>query len=111
MHKMKEGMILRILAQESPKSDLRLRRYVETKLSGPFYNFWKWLGLYLELFSKTRSLLGIFVDCGLITRKGKGLTAKSIGNFQRDFFSMGKYGGFSPPSVDCGRHRSTVDRG
>jgi hypothetical protein len=26
------------------------------------------------------------VDCGLITRKGKGLTAKSIGNFQRDFF-------------------------
>jgi hypothetical protein len=66
MHKMKEKVILRILAQESPKSELRLRRYDEKKLRGPFYNFWKWLGLYLELFSKTWGLLGIFVDCGLI---------------------------------------------
>jgi hypothetical protein len=54
---MKEYVILRILAQESPKLELRLQRYGEKKLWGPFYNFWKWLGLYLELFSKTKGLL------------------------------------------------------
>jgi hypothetical protein len=46
----------------------------------------KWLGLNWNLFSKTRGLLGIFVDCDLISQKGKGLTAKSVGIFQRRFF-------------------------
>jgi hypothetical protein len=87
---MKEEVILRILVQESPKLELWLRRHGENKLWGPFCNFWKWLGLYLELFSKTRGLLRIFVDCGLITKKGKGLIAKSAWIFQHDFFFNGK---------------------
>jgi hypothetical protein len=57
MHKMKEEVILRILGQESPKSELRLRRYGEKKLWGPFYNFWKVARAKLELFLKTRGLL------------------------------------------------------
>jgi hypothetical protein len=32
MNKVKEEVILRILAQQSPKSELRLRRYGEKKL-------------------------------------------------------------------------------
>jgi hypothetical protein len=31
--------------------------------------------------SKTRGLLGIFVDCGLISQKGEGPTTKSMGIF------------------------------
>jgi hypothetical protein len=58
MHKMKEEVILRILAQESLDLELRLQRYDEKKLYGPICNFWKWLGVYLEIFSKTRGLHG-----------------------------------------------------
>jgi hypothetical protein len=54
MHKMKEEVILIILAQESPKSELQLQRYDEKKLWGPFCNFWKWLGVFLEIFKKPR---------------------------------------------------------
>jgi hypothetical protein len=32
MHKMEDEVIMRILAQKSPKSELRLRRYGEKKL-------------------------------------------------------------------------------
>jgi hypothetical protein len=55
---MKEEVILRILAQESLDLELRLQRYDEKKLYGPICNFWKWLGVYLEIFSKTRGLHG-----------------------------------------------------
>jgi hypothetical protein len=51
---MKEEVILKILSQELLKSLLRLQRYGEKRLQEPFYNFWKSLGLYLELFSKIR---------------------------------------------------------
>jgi hypothetical protein len=50
---MKEEVILRILVQDSPKSELRLRRYGLWKLleakwsfqegSGVFLKFWEWL--------------------------------------------------------------------
>jgi hypothetical protein len=60
---------------------------------------------------KIRCLLGIFVDCGLISPKGKGPTAKSARIFRCDFFSMRKYGGPGPPSMDHGWRRSTVDHG
>jgi hypothetical protein len=44
MHKMKEEVILRILAQELPKSELRLRRYGETNFKDLFVIYGKWLG-------------------------------------------------------------------
>jgi hypothetical protein len=76
---MQQEVILGILAQESSKLELWLQRYGEKKLWGPFCNFWKWLGLYLELFSKTRGLHGIFVDYDFITKQGKRLTTKLAG--------------------------------
>jgi hypothetical protein len=53
---MKEKVIPRILAKESLNLKLRLQRYGEKKLYGPIYNFWKWLGVYLELFLKSEGL-------------------------------------------------------
>jgi hypothetical protein len=58
MHKMKEEVILRILAQESLKSELRLQKYGEKNFRDLFVISRKWLGVYLEIFSKTRGLLG-----------------------------------------------------
>jgi hypothetical protein len=65
--------------QESPKSELQLQRYGKKKLQGPFYNFCKWLGLYLKLFSKMRGSSWEFMDRSLISHKGWGLTAKLVG--------------------------------
>jgi hypothetical protein len=93
---MKEKVILIILAQESLDLELRLQRYDEKNLYGPICNFWKWLGPYLELFLKTRGLLEIFVDCGMISKKGRGLSANIAGiSLARNYFSTGN-------SVDLG---------
>jgi hypothetical protein len=62
MYKMKKEVILRIFAPKSLDLELWLQRYGEKKLKRPICNFWKWLGLYLKLFFKTRGLLEIFVD-------------------------------------------------
>jgi hypothetical protein len=56
MHKMKEEVILRILAQESLKSELRLQRYGERNFGDLFVISKKWLALYLELFLDSRDL-------------------------------------------------------
>jgi hypothetical protein len=47
-----------ILAQESLKSKLRLQRYDKKNFEDLFVIFGKWLGVYLEIFLKTRGLLG-----------------------------------------------------
>jgi hypothetical protein len=64
MHKRKEEAIPRILVKESMNLELRLQRYDEKKLLGPICNFWKWLGVYLEIFSKPKVLFTRNVDCG-----------------------------------------------
>jgi hypothetical protein len=64
MHKMKEEVILRNLVQELLKSELRLHRYGEKSYRDLFGISEKLLGVYLELFSKTRGLLENFWTVG-----------------------------------------------
>jgi hypothetical protein len=47
---MKDEVILRILARESPKSELRLQRYGEKNFRDLFVISGKWLGLNWNLF-------------------------------------------------------------
>jgi hypothetical protein len=76
MHKMKEKVILRILTQESWKSELQLQRYGEKKLQGPFCNFWKVTRVNLELFFNFQGSEYKNLDRGLILKKYRGLFAK-----------------------------------
>jgi tetrahydromethanopterin S-methyltransferase subunit G len=69
MHEMKGEVIQRILAQESPKSELRLKRYGKKSFRDLFVIFGKWLGLYLEIYLNSRGSVWKFVDCGLILDK------------------------------------------
>jgi hypothetical protein len=73
---MKDEVILRILAQESPKSELRLQRCGEKKLRGPFCNFWKMARVNLELFFKFQGSEYKNLDCGLIFNKYMGRFVK-----------------------------------
>jgi hypothetical protein len=77
MHRKKEEVILRILAQESLVLELWLKIY-------EFLKFWS----YFVDFSEARDLFGIifqiprsnckFLDCGLITKKHRGFFAKFL---------------------------------
>jgi hypothetical protein len=77
MHRKKEEVILRILAQESLVLELWLKIY-------EFFKFWS----YFVDFSEARDLFGIifqiagsdckFLDCGLITKKHMGFFAKFL---------------------------------
>jgi hypothetical protein len=65
---MRDKIILKILVQESPKSELRLIRYGEKSLGDLFGISRKWLGLYLEIFLDSRgsrwNLGGLWPDLG-----------------------------------------------
>jgi hypothetical protein len=81
MHKMKEEAILRILAQESSKLELRLQRYGEKKLWTPFCNFWKVARVNLELIFKFQGSEYKNLDRGLILKKYRSIFAKWQGLF------------------------------
>jgi hypothetical protein len=53
---MKGEVIMRILAQESPKSELRLQRYGKKNFSDLFVISVKWLGLIWNYFSNSRGI-------------------------------------------------------
>jgi hypothetical protein len=59
MHEMKDKMILRILAQESPKSKLRFERYGEKSFRDLFGNSEKCLGLIWKYFQFPGVLVGL----------------------------------------------------
>jgi hypothetical protein len=56
MHKMIEEVILRILAQESPKSELRLRRSGLWKLLGAKQSFWEGSRVFLKFWEWSEGL-------------------------------------------------------
>jgi hypothetical protein len=73
----KEG-IPTILAQESPKSELRLQRHGEREFRGPICNFWKVArGIFGNIFENQGSSWK-FGDCSLITKKLRGLFANFL---------------------------------
>jgi hypothetical protein len=61
--------------------------------------------------SKIRGPLIIFVDCGLILDKNRGLFAKCHGIIGFKLFYNGKRRGLGPRFVDHGPRWSTVDHG
>jgi hypothetical protein len=76
MHRMKEGVIPRILAKESLNLELRLQRYGEKNFRDPFVISRKWLGVFLEIFLKIRGASCKCVGCGLILENMRGLSAE-----------------------------------
>jgi hypothetical protein len=73
MHRMKEGVIPRVLAKESLNLELQLQRYGEKKFRDLFVISGKWLGVFLEIFLK---ICGLRVDFG----KDEGPKCKVLGN-------------------------------
>jgi hypothetical protein len=69
------------------KSELRLQRYGKKKFGDLFEISGKWLGVYLELFSKIRGASWKFVDYELILNKYRGLFAKWCGFLDFRFIS------------------------
>jgi hypothetical protein len=103
---MTEELILRILAQESPKSELRLQRYGEKNFRDLFVISGKWLGVFLEIFLKSMVPVGISVDRALISDKCRGFFAKWRGISAGDLFFNRKYRGGSGPDTWTGRRHS-----
>jgi hypothetical protein len=76
MHRKKEEVILRILAQESLDLELWLKRYEFLKFWSYFWGFSEARDLFVNIFwisDRTEN----FVDRGLISENRRGLSAKS----------------------------------
>jgi hypothetical protein len=98
---MKEEVILRILAQESPKLELQLRRYGEKNFRDLLAISGKWLGVFLEIFLNSRVPVGISVDRGMISDKCRGSLQCGREFWLGIYFFNRKYrGGPGPRHVD-----------
>jgi hypothetical protein len=64
-----------------------VQRYGRKNFRDLFVIFGKWLGVYLELFSKIQGDYWRFVDCRLILNKYRGLFAKWWGFLDFRFIS------------------------
>jgi hypothetical protein len=69
MHRLKEGVIPRVLVKESLNLELRLQRYDEKKFRDLFVISGKWLGVFLEIFLKIRGASCKYVGCGLFWKR------------------------------------------
>jgi hypothetical protein len=76
MHRQKEEVILRILAQESLDLELWLKRYEFLKFWSYFEDFSEASNLFVNIF-RILDLTAKIVDRGLISENPRGLSAKS----------------------------------
>jgi hypothetical protein len=81
MHEMNDEVILRNLAQESPKSELRWRRYDQKSFGDLSVISEKWLGLYLEIFLDSRGFVSKIGGLHLDFRLRQAVLCKRDGDF------------------------------
>jgi hypothetical protein len=82
MEKVKEEMILIILAQESLNLELWLERYEGLKFRGLFCKFFSGQGPLWNYFSKTRGLSAKTKDRRLITQKSNDLFGRFLNQLE-----------------------------
>jgi hypothetical protein len=75
MHRKKDEVILRILAQESQDLELWLQRYEFLKFWSYFCEFSEARDLFVIIFQIPGPYC-IIMDCGLISKKPRGLNEK-----------------------------------